>query len=438
MLNLILLLLAFLTAYCFSLELYAVILSFWGYKKAIKDYKYHKPEAKFLILVAAHNEEDVIESTINNLKNIDYPKSLYDLYIVNDNSTDKTGEICESLGINHIDTIEGRFKREGVGKSAGLQYALRYLGFEKLKAKYDLLIILDADNFVDPFILKEVNSQWLHENKPEAIQTYLDSKNTESVIAVGYATAYNITNRFFQLSKKRLKLNNAIGGTGFSIRIDWLIDNGGFCYKSLVEDLEMSIEIFKSGGRVLWNHYTRVYDEKPDNLKISITQRIRWCQGHWFVAFTNAKALFIGFIKSKFSFKYLDQLLYLFNMGKAVQLLILLISIIVTTFIWLLTFSDNSSITLSPFVSIILDWIIPTNFLRIILALYSYIWLPIYANYVDGTHKESPLKLVTGVFIVGTTYIYTQIVGLLKCKNQSVWVKTPHKHNSHNNNSISS
>lgn len=28
--------------------------------------------------------------------------------------------------------------------------------------------------------------------------------------------------------------------------MDWLINTGGFCYKSLVEDLEMSIEIFKS------------------------------------------------------------------------------------------------------------------------------------------------------------------------------------------------
>ncbi|MEI3235744.1 MAG: hypothetical protein V8S33_15875 [Intestinibacter bartlettii] len=52
-------------------------------------------------------------------------------------------------------------------------------------------------------------------------------------------------NRFFQLSKKRLGLNNAIGGTGFAVRMDWLINTGGFCYKSLVEDLEMSIEIFK-------------------------------------------------------------------------------------------------------------------------------------------------------------------------------------------------
>ena len=429
MLNFLFPIIAVLTAYCFLLELYSVFLSFLGYKKVVKDYPYHKPQTKFLILVAAHNEEDVLESTIKNLNNIDYPKELYDIYIVNDNSTDKTGEICERMQANHIDTIEGKFDREGVGKSAGLQYALRYLGFEDLKDKYDLLFVLDADNYVDPNILMEVNSQWIHENKPEAIQTYLDSKNTESIISIGYATAYNITNRFFQLSKKRLGLNNAIGGTGFSIRIDWLIDNGGFCYKSLVEDLEMSIEIFKSGGRVLWNHFTRIYDEKPDTLKVSIRQRIRWCQGHWYVAFTNLFDLLKGFFKSKLNFRYIDQLLYLFNMGKAIQLLILILSLILSALVWVFSISDNSFIAVSPFIQTILNWIIPTNIMRIILAMYSYIWLPIYANYVDGTHKESKFKLIAGVFLVGTTYIYTQIIGLIKCKNQSVWVKTPHKHN---------
>ncbi len=435
MLDFIFLIISLITVYCFILELYSVFLSFFGYKKAVKDYKEHKPQTKFLILVAAHNEEDVIESTINNLKNINYPKELYDIYIINDNSTDKTGEICERMMINHIDTIEGKFDRQGVGKSAALQYALRYLGFENLKKKYDLLFVLDADNYVDSNILIEINSQWIHENKPEAIQTYLDSKNTDSLISVGYATAYNITNRFFQLSKKRLGLNNAIGGTGFSVRIDWLIDNGGFCYKSLVEDLEMSIEILKSGGRVSWNHFVRIYDEKPDTLKTSIRQRIRWCQGHWYVAFTNAFDLLKGFFRSKFNFIYIDQLLYLFNMGKAVQLLILILSIILSSLVWLFSISNNSFISTSPFIKTVLHWIIPTNIIRILLAMYSYVWLPIYANYLDGTHKEKPLKLIAGVFLIGTTYIYTQIIGLIKCKNQNVWVKTPHKHNLHKNKS---
>lgn len=429
MLEVLFIVIGILSIYSFILEIYSIFLSVFGYKKLEKYYKESNPEAKFLILVAAHNEEDVIESTLENLQKIDYPKELFDLYVVNDNSIDRTGELCDKCGVMHIDTIEKKFQREGVGKSAGLQYALRALGFEKLKEKYDMLLVLDADNHVDSNILKEINSQWLYEGKPEAIQTYLDSKNTKSLIATGYATSYNITNRFFQLSKKRLGLNNAIGGTGFAVRVDWLINTGGFCYKSLVEDLEMSIEIFKSGGQVSWNHFTRIYDEKPDTLKISIKQRIRWCQGHWYVAFTNSIELIKGFFKSKYNFRYIDQLLYLFNMGKSVQLLILMISFMFSGIIVILGLIDAPRFSLT---SVLLNWIIPTNSIRVFLAMYLYIWLPLYANKIDGTHKTNPIKLVLGVFVVWITCIYTQIVGLMKWRNQSTWVKTPHKHKSKN------
>ena len=169
MLEVLFVLVGIMSVYCFVIETYSVFLSIFGYKKLEKYYTEFNPEAKFLILVAAHNEEDVIESTLENLEKIDYPKELFDLYVVNDNSIDSTGELCDKRGAMHIDTIEKKFQREGVGKSAGLQYALRALGFEKLKNKYDMLLILDADNHVDSNILKEINSQWLYEGKPEAI-----------------------------------------------------------------------------------------------------------------------------------------------------------------------------------------------------------------------------------------------------------------------------
>lgn len=420
--------LTILSIYSMIVEFYSVFLSLFGFKKAVKDYPDLEPEARFLILVAAHNEEAVIESTINNLKQIDYPEHLYDLYIVNDNSTDRTGEICDACGVKHIDTIEKLYPREGVGKSAGLQYALRYLGFEKLKEKYDLLLVLDADNHIDNFLLKEVNSQWIHEGKPEAVQAYLDSKNAESVMATGYATAYNITNRFFQLSKKRLKFNNAIGGTGFSVRMDWLINTGGFCYKSLVEDLEMSIEIFKSGGQVTWNHFARIYDEKPDTLGVSLRQRTRWCQGHWYVAFTNGIPLLKGWVKSRFNPRYIDQLIYLFGMGKSIMLVIFVISTLAGLLYQVGMSMDNPMMAINEAGASALHLLLPTNIIRFFLMIYSYIFIPVYANYVDGTHKASIPKMVWSVFYVGITYIYAQVVGLFKWKQQGVWVKTPHKH----------
>ncbi|WP_415288227.1 glycosyltransferase family 2 protein [Clostridium perfringens] len=419
-------LLAITSIYMLFQNLYSVFISFFGYGKAVKDYFIQEDKTRFLILIAAHNEEAVIADTIENIRKIDYNPDLFDIYVVNDNSTDNTKKICDDINIPHIDTDENLFEREGVGKPAGIQYALRALGFEKLIDKYDLIMVLDADNYVDPNILKDLNSQWQQKGKPEAIQTYLDSKNTTSLLANGYATAYWITNRFFQLARYRIGLDNAIGGTGFVVRVDWLLNNGGFRYKSLTEDLEMEIEIVKSNGKILWNHFVRIYDEKPDSLRVSIRQRTRWAQGHWYVAFSNFFPLVKRIIFSKSRFKYFDQLLYLFGMGRGVQLLLLLISI-VFIFVYFIVNKLGIFTGVTTILDTLISFLIPTTIFNLVISLYAYVFLTIYALKKDGNY-DNIFKSILSLVYVGTTYIYTQMIGLLKCRKQNVWVKTPHKH----------
>lgn len=409
-------------------NLYTILISFWGFGSVKRDYELLEDKTRFLILVAAHNEESVIENTINNLSQIDYDSNLYDIYIVNDNSTDSTGELCDQLGFKHIDTIENIYPREGVGKPGGLQYALRYLGFEKLLDKYDVLMVLDADNHVDKDILKELNSQWISKGKPEAIQSYLGAKNSKSFLSCGYATSYWITNRFFQLAKYKMGLPNCLGGTGFLIRLDWLIKENGFLCKSLTDDLETQIKIVENGGRILWNHLIGIYDEKPDNIKISIRQRTRWSQGHWFVAFKNYKTLQKMFLNGskKEKFKAFDQLLYLFGLGKGIQLLILIISMFII-FIYFLINKIDVEIFFITNISLIKNFIIPLTTINVLISIYCYLILPIYAFKKDKK-KVNYIKFFIGTLYFGSTYAITQLLGLIKWKKQGIWVKTPHKH----------
>ena len=56
MLEILFILVGIMSVYCFVIETYSVFLSIFGYKKLEKYYTESSPEAKFLILVAAHNE----------------------------------------------------------------------------------------------------------------------------------------------------------------------------------------------------------------------------------------------------------------------------------------------------------------------------------------------------------------------------------------------
>lgn len=412
-----------LTVYVSLNTLYYVFLTFFGFGAAKRDYDIIEDQTRFLVLVAAHNEEKVIGSTIENLKKIRYRKDLYDVYVVNDNSTDRTAEICKEKGVKYINTGDKLFPREGVGKPAGLQYALRFLGFDKLAEQYDCLMILDADNHVDSEILMELNSQYIAKGKPEAIQTYLDSKNSANNLSLGYAMSYYITNRFFQLAKYRLGLPNAIGGTGFIVRLDYLMKHGGFRFHSLTEDLELEMEIVKDNGRVLWNHFVRVYDEKPENFKVSIKQRTRWSQGHWYVAFTNFKPMMKKLFTEKGKLKIIDQLIYLFGMARAVQMTIVVIGIITAVAYGLA--SQNYEL-LSTAGERLVFLVFGASVISLVLFTYQLLICMYYAIKVDTKHKFKFIRMSLSVFYYAYTFIYAQMMGLIKWKQQHTWVKTEH------------
>ncbi|MCQ6276856.1 glycosyltransferase family 2 protein [Bacillus sp. V3B] len=411
-----------LSVYVYGLTAYYVFLSLFGFGKAKRDYEIIEDKTKFLILVAAHNEEKVIGSTIDNLKQINYRKDLFDIYVVNDNSTDRTGEICHEKGMKSIDTSEKLFPREGVGKPAGLQYALRYLGFKDLSKEYDCLMILDADNHVDSDVLRELNSQYIAKDKPEAIQIYLDSKNSTSNLSLGYAMSYYYINRFFQLAKYRLGLINSIGGTGFIVRMDYLMKHGGFSFRSLTEDIELEMEIVRDNGRVLWNHFVRVYDEKPDNFKISLKQRTRWSQGHWFVAFTNFKPMMKKLLTEKGKIKIIDQLIYLFGMARAVQMTIIIFGLLVS--LGYAAFSANATIPAVGEQAV--TWLFGTSFFTLLLFTYQFIVCMYYAVKMDTKQKFKFFRITYSIFFYAYTFIYAQVVGLLKWRQQHTWVKTEH------------
>lgn len=423
--NLIVLAMFILGVYCTFVSIYNLIIGLRGFGKAKRDYEMIPDESRICILVACHNEEDVIASTVENLREIDYDKNLFDIVVVNDNSTDNTEEELKRIGVKYINTNEGKFPREGVGKPGGLQYAIRALGFEKVKEDYDLVMILDADNHVSPNILKELNSQWIGKGKPTAIQSYLDSKNFDKVLSFGYANAYVVSNRFFQLAKYRWGLPIALGGTGFVVSTDYLIESGGFNYKSLTEDLEMEIEIVNRGGRVIWNHFARIYDEKPDDIRISMKQRTRWMQGHWYVAFTNLVPLLKNFIKEK-RWSYLDQVIYLFGGAKTVQLVVMISGFLLASGVMLL-FNNVSGAQEN--ILKLAEMLMTVSVVYFISFIYQMMIIPYYAYKHDSRIKFNFFKMLISSFYYAVTFMMCQMVGLFKWKHQHTWVKTEHKVN---------
>lgn len=415
-------LMAAMTVWLMILLVWQVFVSFFGFSRKTKTYQDHAPEKRFLVLVPAHNEEKVIGDIINNLSHMDYPREMYDFYILADNCTDHTADVARSMGANVLE-----FFKDGpdapTGKPIALQKALNAL--EGYQDKYDLVMFFDADNLADPNMFREVNSQFVDANgKVDVVQCYLGAKNRKGLVALFYYMSYTITNRFFQLAKTRMGLNSVIGGTGFAVSAKYLHDRGGWTAMSLTEDFELQIEATCEGRRILWNNNVRIYDEKPTRFRASFRQRVRWAQGHWFVAFRNTgrlfKALFKGTIKP---LEFFSTFLYMYSLTPFVFLAIQLVLGLVLSLMALAGF-----IPPRPVATDLTSWL-TGNLPGILLFFYSFVFLFYMGEWMDNripfSIKLLP-ELLVSMLINTVVAGWAQVVGLFKFRKQSHWVKTEH------------
>jgi len=255
--------------------LYYFIIAFFGIVRK-KETKILRPEKTMAVIIAAHNEEQVIGHLVDNIHLLNYPRALYDVFVVADNCKDKTAQIARDAGA----IVFERFNLEQRGKG----YAMEWM-FAKLfglKRKYDAVVVFDADNLVHPDFLLEMNNRLCKGEK--VIQGYLDSKNpNDTWISGTFAISFWVVNHIWHLAKYNIGLSSVLGGTGMCISTD-VLREFGWGATCLTEDMEFTMKLLLRGVPTTWAHDAIVYDEKPLTFMQAWKQRKRWAQGHFDVA----------------------------------------------------------------------------------------------------------------------------------------------------------
>ena len=114
----------------FFFTVYYFVIAFFGVWRRAEE-KILKPEKSFAVIVAAHNEEQVIGPLVDNLKMLNYPNSLYDIFVIADNCTDNTATIAQKNGA----LVFERTNHEQKGKGFAMEWMFSKLF--KLEKKYD-------------------------------------------------------------------------------------------------------------------------------------------------------------------------------------------------------------------------------------------------------------------------------------------------------------
>lgn len=275
----------------FSFGIYYLLIAAAGFftKRPCRE---HTPKLKFAVIVPAHNEERVVVKLIRNLMKLEYPKELYDVYVINDHCTDNTALAAQRAGASI-------WERSGSvrGKGSSLSEIITGLGFtEGGKHRYDAAVIIDADNLVALNYLQVMNNRLLEGEK--LIQCFIDSKNpNDSWVASVLSVNFWINNRFIMQARYNLGLSSLTAGSGVCISGD-LLNKTGWSTSTLTEDLEYSVQALALGCRASFAGETRVYDEKPLSFSAACRQRLRWARGQFNVAVQYApRLLYLGLCK---------------------------------------------------------------------------------------------------------------------------------------------
>ena len=404
----------------FIQSVYTIALSIFGYKKP-KSYAQHTPESRFLVMIPACNEEKVISDIIKSLEQVEYPKNLLSIFVIADNCTDRTEEIVKAYGVNVIRT--NSVSGEPHGKPYAIRKALEQLpGYHEL---YDLFVIFDADNLVSKNFFAEINSQYIDMNKPEVIQAYLGCKNMRGVLPYVYYTDYTVTNRFFQAARYNTGLNASIGGTGVAVSTQYLWEKGGWLSSCLTEDFEFQIHTTIDGGRILWNHNARIYDEKPTKVRQCYRQRTRWAQGHWYVAVRNTYGILRGaFRKTVKPMEAFTTPLYMYSMSRPLQIIATLAIILI------MVISGESQPITSDILLVLLNWVIfSLNIFTVLRFVYFHFVLFPISVWKDNGRIIKVWEIFWAVIcqiLFIPISLASQCVGFLRMRRQNVWNKTEH------------
>lgn len=101
----------------------------------------HRPSVT--LFFAAHNEESVLAKKLENCLALDYPRSLLQILVVDDGSTDRTSEVARSYEGRGVELVSFPQRR---GKLSALTDALKH-------ARGEVILFSDADNFYSSDVL---------------------------------------------------------------------------------------------------------------------------------------------------------------------------------------------------------------------------------------------------------------------------------------------
>lgn len=218
------------------------------------------------VIVPAYNEAAAIEDTVLSVVECIWPYGL-EVIVVDDGSTDGTGDIVERLGLRDVWVI----RQPNSGKPAALNAAVA-------AARTEIVVLLDGDTMFQPDTIARLVAPF-SDARVGASSGNAKVWNRTRLLGrwqhIEYVMGFNLDRRLLAVCHAIPTVPGAIG----AFRVDALRQAGGISDDTLAEDTDLTIAVSRQGWRVVYRDDALAWTEAPFTTGDLWRQRYRWSYG---------------------------------------------------------------------------------------------------------------------------------------------------------------
>jgi cellulose synthase/poly-beta-1,6-N-acetylglucosamine synthase-like glycosyltransferase len=256
-------------------------------KKAAVSTKNEAYQPPVSILIPAHNEERVIGRILQGMTELTYPKDKMQVIVIDDASTDNTGETAEGYAkyCNYIKVIHRNHGEGGKGKASALNTGLK-------QAQGEIIFCFDADYYPQRDIIEKLVAEFT-DPKVGAVQGRVTVLNEPQNLVTRLVALERIGGyRVDQQARDNLGLITQFGGTVGGFRRGLLQFLNGWDESILAEDTDLTFRVYLAGYKIRYVNDAECYEEAVENWSDYWKQRYRWAKGHMECAFRHSLEVF--------------------------------------------------------------------------------------------------------------------------------------------------
>ncbi len=224
---------------------------------------------RFVVIVPAHNEEQLIARTVASLRPASYDPAP-EILVVADNCSDRTADAARGAGARVLERQDPTQR----GKSFALDFALDAI--RSSNTPPEAVVIVDADTTVDAGFFDAIAEAV---DQYPVVQARYDAAPSESELGRMRRVAFSLVHHARPLGAARLGLPTTLRGNGMAFQ--WSVLEGGMPGSGITEDAAATVDLADQGITVRYAPNARVSGLMAEKYDDARTQDVRWESGRF-------------------------------------------------------------------------------------------------------------------------------------------------------------